>query len=141
MMAPGPPRTPTSVLEKRGSWLVKDRKMTEPQPERGRPTCPNALKDDARKLWRKLVPMLDAMGVLTRIDGTVLERYCVLMVKWRHNEAHPTEKSFDKGLRLNEALLKLEVQFGLTPSARARLQVLPKQEASGDEAQLFKMAK
>src|SRR5690349_9800170 len=34
----------------------------------GKPTCPSWLDANAKSAWRQLVPMLDGMGVLSRVD-------------------------------------------------------------------------
>ncbi len=140
----GPPKTPTNILKTRGSWRANTRKA-EPTPAPGRPTRPAWLKGVAAKKWAELVPQLDDMGVLTKIDGTALSRYCALWARWRDAEDWIAENSdvvewVDKqgvpGARLHPKarvasdlathLHRLEAQFGLTPSARASLTVQPK---------------
>jgi P27 family predicted phage terminase small subunit len=39
---------------------------------------PKTLDDEGRRVWRRIVPQLEAMGVLTHIDREKLERYCCL---------------------------------------------------------------
>ena len=67
----GPPPTPTNVLKRRGSWRG-NRNPGEPRPEPGRPRCPSWLGDYAKAAWRHLVPMLDRMAVLTKVDCNAL---------------------------------------------------------------------
>jgi len=38
---------------------------------------------EAKTHWRKLVKLLDAIGVLTRADLVLVERYCETLVQWR----------------------------------------------------------
>lgn len=54
------------------------------------------------------------MGVLTKADGNAVARYCVLVVAFHSCD-------LDTQLKIADRLLKLEQQFGLTPSARAGL--------------------
>ena len=136
----GPPPTPTNILDMRGSWRAK-RNPAEPQPERGRPRCPRWLDDTAKTAWKRLVPQLDRMGVLTRVDANALARYCRLWSRWRQAEEFLQQRGDSflvrdgagnvKGVKaypqvrmanqLAEQLLRLENHFGLTPAARARL--------------------
>jgi phage terminase small subunit len=71
----GPAPTPTPLLKLRGSTLItKKRERAEVKGPEGRPDCPDWLKDDARAAWDYLVPQLETMGILTRIDGNALSR-------------------------------------------------------------------
>ncbi len=83
----GPAPTPSKILEARGSWRAGVNPR-EPRPERGAPVCPNHLGKEAKEVWRKIVKMLDTMGVLTKVDGGQIERYCVYFVRWRQCEEH-----------------------------------------------------
>lgn len=140
----GPPPTPTAVLRLRGSSLVSQRRLeAEVKGPAGRPDPPDGLDEEARKMWDHLLPMLECMGVLTRIDGNALGRYCRLWSRWRkaeayldkHGEIYPLKD--DQGrikcvqqwpqvaiaIKLAQQLTRLEQEFGMTPSARARLSV------------------
>ena len=142
----GPAPTPTPILQLRGSTLVsKRRQKNEAQVPAGAPDRPDWLDEDARKMWDHLLPMLDGMGVLTRVDGNSLARYCRLWSRWRKAESFIEEKGDMYPLRgddgqvkcfqqwpqvaiankLAQQLTRLEQEFGMTPSARARLQVAP----------------
>ena len=138
----GPPKTPTKLLQMRGSWLAKTREG-EPQPEQGAPEKPEDLTPNASAAWDHLVPRLEASGVMTRIDGRAFARYCELWALWedlkafihKSGHAHPIRnrkgevtgvKAYPQvrlALQTSEHLLRLEQQFGLTPSARASLSV------------------
>ncbi len=147
----GPPPTPTNILKMRGSWRAS-RNPGEPKPDRARPRCPTWLDAYAKAAWKHLVPQLDRMGVLTRIDGNAMTRYCQLWSRWRkaeefirdHGDSYLAKDSEGKvkGLRsypqvrmanqLAEQLLRLESHFGMTPSARSRIEV-PQQDAPDAE--------
>jgi len=148
----GPPPTPTKVLEMRGSWRAKINPR-EPQPEPGKPNKPQWLGKYAASCWKQLIPKLNAIGILTKVDRNALSRYCVLWGRWKKAEEFleengTTQEAFNKdgdsmGLKaypqvkeaqqLASELLRLEQHFGLTPSARARLQVPEKKDDPGKD--------
>lgn len=92
-------------------------------------------------MWRYLAPRLKTMQVLTKLDRPALARYCQVWSRWvkaekfllQFGETYPYKD--DRGqvrlfmpwpqaaiaARLSQQLLKLEQEFGLTPSARTSL--------------------
>ena len=152
----GPAATPTATLKIRGSWRGDVRK-NELQPESGRPRCPAWLRKDAKSAWKQLVPLLDNMGVLTKIDGNALARYCEMWARWRavsefvvrHGESFPIKDGQGNlvGFRslpqartashLSGELLRLEQQFGLTPAARVGLTVGERPSTNDDKSRFF----
>ena len=72
----GPRPTPTSILKLRGSTLVTpEREAAEVHGPTGAPNRPDWLDDQAKAAWDEIAPMLQDMGILTRIDGNALARY------------------------------------------------------------------
>jgi P27 family predicted phage terminase small subunit len=140
----GPRPVPTAVLKARGSARAGKNKK-EPAPPPGRPACPDWLDDEAKQVWAQVIPLLEEMGVLTRADTNALARYCQLFARWkkaelfiqRFGESYPCKsgngivKCFlpfpqsGLSLKLSIALTRLEQEFGLTPSARSRIEVDP----------------
>ena len=155
----GPKPTPTATLKLRGSTLVtRRREASEVQGPAGTPDPPDWLDDQARATWDHLLPMLEGMGVLTRIDGNALARYCRLWSRWRkaeayldkHGEMYPLKDDHGRikcvqqwpqvaiANQLAQQLARLEQEFGMTPSARARLPASTLAEASAyDKARFF----
>jgi len=147
----GPPPTPTRILEMRGSWRAHARPH-EPRPEPGAPRTPDWLDETAKLVWKQLAPRLDAAGVLSKLDGNALGRYCVLFARWKrteeflqkHGESHllKDREGNVRGVKLYpqaklathlaEQLLRLEAHFGLTPASRARIEV--PSDAAADDA-------
>jgi len=142
----GPKPTPTAILQLRGSTLVtQERRDKEVQGPSGSPDQPDWLDDGAVQAWNYLVPLLSQMGVLTRIDGHALARYCRLWSRWRqaedfltkHGEMYPLKDDDGKpkcfqpwpqvaiANKLAQQLTRLEQEFGMTPSARSRIQLHP----------------
>lgn len=155
----GPAPTPTPILKLTGSNRVtKKREAAEVRGPEGVPDVPAWLSKDERKAWNALAPMLDQMGVLTRVDGHAFGRYCRLWSRWRkaeefidqHGEMYPLKndagqtKCFQQwpqvaiAHRLATQLTRLEQEFGMTPSARARIQIAPKtKETARGKARFF----
>lgn len=134
--------TPTRILELRGSKLVnKDRRKREVQGPDGLPGKPKWLDDMGQKAWDFLVPLLQQMGVVTRIEANALSRYCHLWSRWREAESFIVKHGLMYPLKdeagqlkcfqpwpqvsiankLTQQLTRLEQEFGMTPSARSRL--------------------
>ena len=148
----GPKPTPTATLKLRGTARA-DRARNEPTPPPAVPHCPAWLDDQAKHCWRQLVPQLVAMRVLTAVDRNALARYCVLWSRWKTAELFLQKNGSvytlkdDKGAvrcvqqfpqvaiahRLAMALSRLEAEVGMTPSARARIEALPKGDGDEDD--------
>jgi len=94
------------------------------------------------------------MGVLAKNDWPQLERYCVYLERWRRCEKQIAKEGMDyatedlvkehallrESHRLDKALKQIEANFGLTPSARTRLTVVPgpAAEPAGGKSRFFK---
>ena len=152
----GPKPTPTAILKLKGTDRA-DRTRNEPTPGPGVPRCPSWLDDQAKHAWRQLVPQLVAMRVLAAVDRNALARYCTLWSRWKtaevflqkHGSVY-TLKGDDGSVRcvqqfpqvaiahrLALALGRLEAEFGMTPSGRARIQALPESPVMSAEEQEF----
>ncbi len=71
----GPRPTPTEILKLRGSTLVTpEREAGEVHGPMGTPDRPDWLDDQAKAAWDEIAPLLQDMGILTRIDGNALMR-------------------------------------------------------------------
>ena len=110
----------------------------EPKPVPGAPVCPDYLTGAARDEWFRISALLASAGVLTDIDGTALAAYCEYFAQWR--EAHVKLRKTGNLIKtpngypvLNpyfiiaksafSQMARLLVEFGMTPSSRARVRV------------------
>ena len=91
----GPAPTPTTILSLRGLWRAKTRSDDEVK-SKGRPICPAWILPQAKKQWKKLVPQLDAMGLVGEIDGHILARYCQMWAQWRDAEEFLMANGFNE---------------------------------------------
>ena len=147
----GPAPTPTAILNLRGSWRANANKA-EPMPKAGRPECPDWLDESAQAAWEQLAPQLEDMGVLTVIDGQALTLLCQTWAKWKEAELAIREHgavspiyNADGSLKYMQQsphvsiarsaadqLAKMFREFGMTPSARTRIEV-PERKQDTDE--------
>jgi P27 family predicted phage terminase small subunit len=147
MPGKGPPRTPTAILKARGSWRAAKR-VSEPQAELGRPECPSWLRADAKRKWKQLVPLLEGMGILAKVDGDILAQYCQLWARWKAAEIIIAKRGMSEKVRrkdretgrwvsagyraipevkiasdLSAQLARLYAKLGLSPADRAGLSI------------------
>lgn len=138
----GRPRKPAAILALHGSPKAKQRASEEPKVAPGRPEKPEWLSGEAAEAWAQVVPQLEHMGTLAAADVRAIARYCMTWAVWvkaaqavtengftetRTNSRGKTSTQVAAELRAMDTaeriLVKLEQQFGLTPSARANLKV------------------
>lgn len=123
----------------------------EPKPRREIPSPPDHLSDRARVAWGSLSTKLDRLGVLTELDDLALERICELVDEIvalkldirRHGRTvkqGPSKGKLRPEVRvLSDACKRLRlwmVEFGLTPSSRARLDT-NNQDPNADPAEAY----
>jgi len=142
---PGPPKVPTAIKRLRGTDRADRRAANEAQPARGLPAAPDFLGAAAKKIWKRRGPGLAALGVLTEIDAHAFGRLCEAWARYekmlaliRQLDAEVNDlgefAKYPSGViqihaaaiardRAAEECYRLEQQFGLTPAARARINV------------------
>jgi len=137
---PGRRPIPTEIKKLNGNPGKRPLNQAEPQPKTGEPTQPQGLSTAARKEWRRVVPILLKMGVLTEVDGPALAAYCEAWASWtaalkdiRKNglsyvaptgvkHLNPVIPERDKAIQVMKTFL---VEFGMTPASRSRIHVTP----------------
>ena len=146
----GPKPAPTAIKIARGT--VRSRPKTEPAPPATGIVMPSHLGEVAQAKWRDLLPLLQAVKVMTDADVEALARYCDTYEWWLATRA-TLRKEGDTYPILNDGgeikyiaqrpevsiahklatqLRQLEQDFGLNPSARTSLHV-QKPKAQGDD--------
>jgi len=141
-MAGRPPK-PTRTKELLGTLKSCRVNKAEPMPKRGRPVCPAWLDDEAKKKWRKLVPELDRLRLLTVVDGDVLAAYCQAWAefKWATEVMQKEGRTGTRGTGGSaphpavamqrsawKAIKEFASLFGLDPSSRTKLSAPPVQQ-------------
>lgn len=132
--------TPTVQLKLSGSWRAGTRKK-EPQPQLGDPPKPDWLTPEGSECWDFLITVLSPMRVLSHADGLALVQMSEYLARWRkatasiskYGDLYPVKD--DKGnvrsmkrsphvslqTGYGEVLYRFMSEFGMTPSARARV--------------------
>jgi len=138
----GPPPKPRALRMLEGNPGKRPLNEREPQPPIGRPRCPEYLDDLAKREWRRLVPILEKMRVLTEADDIALANLCMqysllqqaqvklaktgLLIKTRSGYI---QQSPLVAIVANcvEQVGRLCREFGLTPASRTRISVPPEE--------------
>ena len=134
----GPAPTPSAIRRLEGNPSRRPLNSHEPQPRANRPRMPKHLDERAQKEWRRLVPMLTQMRVLTEADGIALANLCVdySILQQAQESLSKTgllSKTTKTGMIHQSPLLNIISvttdrvtrglrEFGLTPASRSRIQ-------------------
>ena len=151
----GPRPAPTAIKIARGT--ARGKPKPEPQPPTDGIAMPPHLGSVAAGRWAELLPMLQAVKVMTRADVEALARYCDTYEWWlatraklrAEGDTYPIVNDGGQvkyiaqrpevsiAHKLAQQLRQLEQDFGLNPSARTSLNVQTTQQDTSDDAQMF----
>jgi P27 family predicted phage terminase small subunit len=128
---------PTAALKLAGGFRADRRLGDEPEPEVCIPDPPKFLRGEALAEWDRITTLLVELQCISRLDRATLAAYCV---EWRiyvtaHNRlrlnnsllaestkgtkmAHPLLRVADRAFN---NMMRICVEFGLTPASRSRL--------------------
>ena len=151
-MTQGRKPKPTNLKLIAGTDRADRRNDAEPKPARALPAPPAFLSDEAKAEWTRTADQLYQLGILSKIDRAALGAYCQAYGRWEQAEralARMAERdAVTHGMMIkttngnavqnpllgtaNKAMadmMRYAAEFGMTPSARARI----KAEPLGDE--------
>ena len=152
----GPMRTPTIILQRRGSWRgearMKDGEVKY-EPYGKTPPPPEWLETYARAEWMRITPILMGQGILTPADRAMLAAYCLSygeMIeadKVVHDTGYLVETECG-GTKINPAVgarsdaarrvAQFAAHFGFSPSTRSAVKTPNNaDEDTGDSALSF----
>jgi len=122
------------------------------------PACPNHLNEHGRKEWRRITVELEPLGLITKLDRSMLAMYCQAYGRWVHAELKIREQEkaqADSGIKQlspngyeqmslwliianksMEQVHKYASEFGLSPSARTSVAASAHQTGEGKQPQL-----
>lgn len=153
----GPPPKPTALRILNGNAAKRPLNAREPRPSAELPRCPAWISKEAKRAWRRIVPQLRAMKVLTSVDADALAAYCQTYARWvaaeqflaQHGEVYPLRdengkvrcmQQFPQVSIARNLLLLLKAyqqEFGLTPSSRSRVVVVADEDPDDEAARFF----
>lgn len=131
---------PTELKKLRGNPGKRPLNKKEAKPGKltRTPPVPEHIQGAARREWRRMARTLKELGLLTEIDLPALEMYCQMYGRWvdaetkvremgmivKTNNGNPIQNPYlaiaNRAAKDMKALL---VEFGMTPSARSRVNV------------------
>lgn len=120
----------------------------EPKFQLSKPNPPAHLNDDAKAEWRRVVTVLFNAGLMTEMDRAALAAYCQAYGRWAQAEralarmAENDERNYALMVKTTQGnavqnplvgtankammeMMRIAIEFGMTPSARARVRALP----------------
>ena len=127
---------PTAMKILAGNPGKRPLPQNEPTPIKGIPKAPTHLDRTAKLEWNRITKQLDQMGVLSIADRSALAQYCVYWSRWIDAETHLKKEGLtvmspnnypqqSPWLQISnksmEGMLKILVEFGLTPSSRSKV--------------------
>lgn len=139
-MGRGRPRKPTALKVLEGNPGKRPLNVREPKPKPLVPKCPKWLEPLAKKEWKRIVPELENLGLITCVDGAALEAYCQSYARWvqaeqfisKHGTMFKTPSGYvqqvpqvaisQKYMAICKSFL---TEFGLSPASRTRLEIKP----------------
>ena len=114
------PKTDNQTLLNRGSNLGRERAKTSPVRLISDFTCPKNVKGEAAKFWRKQMPILVGLGIISTPELPVFQALCECWADYR-NAFKNCPLDYHTHVKLRQELTKMAMQFGLTPATRANV--------------------
>lgn len=137
---PGPPKTPTHLALVKGNPSKRAVNKKEPKPPSGVPPVPKHLDKMGKYWFKRIGEELDAVGVMTTLDGKALEllieayseyrQHCDVLTEEGYTyktvsatgedivKAHPAAVMKSDAWKRIRAMLS---EFGMTPASRSKV--------------------
>lgn len=159
-MPSGRKPTPTALKLVKGNPGKRALNKREARVELSQPTPPAFLNDDAKVEWGRVIGTLCKAGLMTELDRAALAAYCQAYGRWAEAErALARMAARDESNRAlmvkttsgnaiqnplvgiaNKAkadMVRYAVEFGMTPSARAKVVAADPEEKQNGAAEFF----
>lgn len=136
------PDTPTKIKALRGNPGKRAMNKNEPQAPKGKPSPPAHLDIDALREWKRIIPILSIMKLLSSADQTLIAMYCTAQGRWANAErqiiqygpVQAIETKTGKKILIQNPYLaiankameqahKFGNELGLSPAVRSKLHV------------------
>lgn len=137
----GPPPKPTHLKLLEGTFRkdrAAKREPKAPATKKQRLSPPAYLGRGAKAEWRRIIPILDEMGILSKADRSVIAAYCQAWQRYQeferlideHGVTFVTEKGYiaqrpevAMSAKQQTLLKQFAGELGLSPSSRSRVEV------------------
>lgn len=146
-------RKPTALKVLHGDFdkNPQRRNADEPTPQVAKPAAPATLGRIGKDEWRRITTEMAELGVISRVERSAIERYCLAYQREREAEQivkkegrfittpkgevkeHPASRA---ARDYAAQCVRLLIEFGMTPCSRSKLHVKKKENTNTDE-QLF----
>ena len=144
-----PKREPTALKLLKNNPGKRPLPKNEPKPKVKIPTAPGHLPGPAKTEWKRVSKELYNLGLLSGVDRAALAAYCQCYARWRRaetelNKLEKSSKSIHGALvsvtsngnliqnplvgianTAMKDMIKYAAEFGMTPSARTRIEASP----------------
>jgi len=138
---------PTALKQLQGT-LRKDRtNANEPKPNPLSKGIPKHLSKEAKKYWKEIFKLLTRVDILTETDVESLSLYCESKARWIlakkqlekdglviiAQSGFPVQNPYLQILnKAHDQMLKILLEFGMTPAARTKVNATSKDEDESD---------
>lgn len=159
-MPSGRKPTPTALKLVKGNPGKRALNKREAKLAPARPMPPEFLCDDAKVEWGRVIETLFTAGLITTLDAAALAAYCQAYGRWaqaeralsRMAEKDPINKALMvktvSGNAIQNPLvgiankakadcIRYAVEFGMTPSARAKVNAAPNEQENDQFTEFF----
>lgn len=128
-------------------------RASEPRPDVKVPSAPAmvAKNDTASEEWERICRELLSLGLMTELDRGAIAAYCMSYSRWAEAEANLADESLtvatEKSVIVNplvtvanqamENMRKFLIEFGMTPSSRARVRGTEQPKKDNGKSRFF----
>lgn len=159
-MPAGRKPTPTHLKLVKGNPGKRKLNKREAKPDLAQPSVPTFLNDDAKVEWGRVVGTLFNAGLMTEIDRGALAAYCQAYGRWAQAERALARMAARDELtsalmiktsngnaiqnplvgianKAKSDMVRYAAEFGMTPSARSRVEAKPPHEKADPFSEFF----
>lgn len=135
---------PTNLKILHGNPGKRPISKNEPKPAPVAPKCPSHLDKGAKREWKRVVELLEPLGLINQLNMAALAAYCQVYSRWveaegiikKHGMLVKTPNGYPQLspflVIVNKSLDQMKsymVEFGMTPASMSRIEV----KGSGEE--------
>lgn len=132
----GPAKTPSNIVSLRGDNSHRPKNTSEPKPPPITPSCPYWLDRRAKNEWKRVVPLLESLGLTAQVYRAPLAAYCQCYSEWvqanqviqKEGLTYKTRSGMIRQRpevairqKARNDMLRFAARFGLTPADIAGL--------------------